>query len=270
MKTKDLCQLFDLPRSAVRFYRNASLFSLQQDENGYFHYEVEEIAALYEVLKHRRKHDLSLEAITQRLKNQSNHSDNEEMINLFQNQIDALEQEIQTLRRKQQGIKQSLTYQKLIQSAYNQIQYVEDCDGLSNIKESEFHDHLPALHELLESDLSYQSLVFSYEELEKETFRPTYAIGITHHNQNRAKLASSFPHCIAPHQRGLRFILALSSLQQLDSAVFVPVQEYIREHHLKVTEEVTSIILKTESIPSYRFVVLFRFIVADKEPDKAG
>lgn len=55
MKTKDLCQLFDLPRSAVRFYRNASLFSLQQDENGYFHYEVEEIAALYEVLKHRRK-----------------------------------------------------------------------------------------------------------------------------------------------------------------------------------------------------------------------
>ena len=109
MKTKDLCQLFDLPRSAVRFYRNASLFSLQQDENGYFHYEVEEIAALYEVLKHRRKHDLSLEAITQRLKNQSNHSDNEEMINLFQNQIDALEQEIQTLRRKQQGIKQSLT-----------------------------------------------------------------------------------------------------------------------------------------------------------------
>ena len=46
MKTKDLCQLFDLPRSAVRFYRNASLFSLQQDENGYFHYEVEEIAAL--------------------------------------------------------------------------------------------------------------------------------------------------------------------------------------------------------------------------------
>ena len=84
MKTKDLCQLFDLPRSAVRFYRNASLFSLQQDENGYFHYEVEEIAALYEVLKHRRKHDLSLEAITQRLKNQSNHSDNEEMINLFQ------------------------------------------------------------------------------------------------------------------------------------------------------------------------------------------
>lgn len=45
------------------------------------------------------------------LEEQSNHSDNEEMINLFQNQIDALEQEIQTLRRKQQGIKQSLTYQ---------------------------------------------------------------------------------------------------------------------------------------------------------------
>lgn len=261
MKTKDLCLLFDLPRSAVRFYRNASFFSLQRDENGYFNYEVEEIAALYEVLKHRRKHDLPMETIALQMKNQSCHPDGEEMISLFQNQIEALEQEIQMLRKKQQSLRQSLNYQKLIQSAYNQIQWVESCDGLSYIKESEFNDYLPSLHAFLQSDLSYQSLVFSYEELEKEFFRPAYAIGITHSNQTRANLFVPCPHRIAPHQRGLRFILTLSSLQQLCCAAFNPVKEYIREHHLKVTEEVTSIILKTESIPDYRFVVLFRFIV---------
>lgn len=273
MTIQQLADLFRLNKQTIRFYRDQKLLHPPQDkDNRYFHYGIDELATLFQILNLRQT-DHSLQDIREYM------TDGSEALRAYlykeEQHLARVEERLAELTLMRSELQRRINYRRSVIDAQTNVRFGADSPGLYFLCIDQFSAFPEEVSILSSISATYQSLVIPMEQFldpKCQVYLPRYALGVTRPNYlaRREYQACDLAHyhVIEEGHPVLRMILRLPNLDRLDAAAFQPVKDFASTHSLRFAAPVTSIILMAMCQPENIYYVLFRFVVEPESVSK--
>ena len=264
MKINELARISGVSPETIRKYRDRGLLTPQcNPENGYYEYSKTDFLNLLYIRKLRGS-SLSLDTIERTYHSE----DADSLLEGYRMTIDALEEEIRRLRRREMMLRLSYRHYERDADYFGKIRLI-DAFGVKydSYFDSTDHDEVRQLWienmDLFTLVLCIDRQYFEAEEL--PAFIPL-RVGIGTYEDILRETGLPLPHNVSifPEGRYASFFLELEDVEYMPGACLAPVRAYLREQGLHAVSDSTAYLYRVDQTGGgLRFVFCVRFRVEE-------
>ena len=264
MKINELARISGVSPETIRKYRDRGLLTPQcNPENGYYEYSKADFLNLLYIRKLRGS-SLSLDTIER-----TYHSkDADSLLEGYRMTIDALEEEIRRLRRREMMLRLSYRHYERDADFLGKIRLV-DAFGVKYDSYFDPNDD-DQVRQLWIDNMDLFTLVLCidrrYFEAEQVPESVPLRVGIGTYEDILRETGLPLPHNVSifPEGRYASFFLELEDADQMPGTFLVPIRAYLREHGLRAVSDSTAYLYRVDQTENrLRFVFCVRVRVEE-------
>ena len=245
MKINRLSQITGVNSETIRMYRKKGLLSPRQAENGYYDYSIDDLQMLLFIRKLRGS-NISLDTIAYTY----THSDLDDVIEGFRREYDALEAEIEALRKRQEILKLSMDHFEEFRASGRGVSELDVADDRYDIPLRTEADLLQASDWLKNIDMCTLGVHIAAEDLNadrEEPIRTELTVGsycpILQKYNYRVPSNAIF----VPKGHYLAGKIEMDSSGTLEQKQLQPLREYARLRHYRLCGPSTAFIFRVDT-----------------------
>lgn len=265
MKINELSRMSGVSPETIRKYRDRGLLCPQcNPENGYYEYEKADFLNLLYIRKLRGA-NLSLDTI----ENTYHSEDAASLLEGYRTTIDALEEEIRRLKRREMMLRLSYRHYVRDAGAVGDIRLI-DAFGVKYDSYFDLVEQDPVRSLWIENvDLFTLVVCIDRQYFEMETLPETVplklGIGTYEHILRETGLPLPRNVSVFPEGRYASFFLELEDTDTVPGASLAPIRDFLRRNNLRVTGDSTAYLYRVDhSCGPLRFVFCVRVRVEEK------
>ena len=264
MKINELARISGVSPETIRKYRERGLLNPECNaENGYYEYGNADFLNLLYIRKLRGA-NLSLDTIEQTYHSE----DADSLLKGYRMTIDALEEEIRRLRRREMMLRLSYRHYERDAGALEQIRLI-DAFGVKYDSYFEPDDHDP-VRRLWIDNVDLFTLVVcidrQYFEMAELPEKLPLKVGLGTYEDVLRETSLPLPHNVSifPEGRYASFFLELEDTEEVSGTAIEPVRAYMRAHGLHAVSDSTAYLYRVDQAKEkLRFVFCVRVRVVE-------
>ena len=259
MKINELARVSGVSPETIRKYRERGLLNPQCNaENGYYEYDSTDFLNLLYIRKLRGA-NLSLDTIERTYRSE----DADSLLEGYRMTIDALEEEIRRLRRREMMLRLSYRHYERDARSVGQIRLI-DAFGVKYDSYFDPDDQDPVLRLWIDNVDLFTLVVCidrQYFEAAKLPETIPLKLGIGTYEDVLRETSFPLPHNVSifPEGRYASFFLELEDTSAVSGAALEPIRDYLRTHGLRAVSDSTAYLYRVDQTKGkLRFVFCVR------------
>lgn len=264
MKINELARISGVSPETIRKYRDRGLLTPRcNPENGYYEYSRADFLNLLYIRKLRGS-SLSLDTIEQTYHSE----DADSLLEGYRITIDALEEEIRRLRRREMMLRLSYRHYERDAGYLGKIRLI-DAFGVKYDSYFDLNDHDEVRQRWIDNmDLFTLVVCIDRRYFEAEHLPETIPLrmGLGTYEDILRETGLPLPHNVSifPEGRYVSFFLELEDVEHMPAAALAPVRAYLREGGLHAVSDSTAYLYRVDQrAGKLRFIFCVRFRVVE-------